>query len=122
MPCVLVIDDDVAVRDMLRAMLKSAGYAVACASDGREGLKLLDTVQPQLVITDLVMPEQEGLETIRAMRERNPDLPIIAISGGLPGQDVDFLPVAGHLGANFTLKKPLLRGELLIAVEQALNN
>ena len=103
---ILVIDDDEAVRYAISRVARQAGFAVALAANGEEGLDLLDRVSPALVITDLIMPEKEGLETIRELRQRRPDLPIIAISGGGRLVGRDFLDVARKLGAQEALAKP----------------
>jgi YesN/AraC family two-component response regulator len=78
----LVIDDDNLVRAALTDMLQTAGFEVVTASNGRLGLELLDTTPVDAIITDILMPEQEGLETIREARQRFPEIRILAISGG----------------------------------------
>ena len=82
MPNILVIEDDVQVRTMLRIMLEEAGYEVQEASDGKEGLSLFRQKHFDLIITDIIMPEKDGMETIIEMRHDYPDVKIIAISGG----------------------------------------
>jgi CheY-like chemotaxis protein len=115
---VLIVDDEDSVRRFLRHALTSAGYAVLEASNGRQALLQL-TVSPavELVITDLVMPEQEGLETIRELRALRPQLKIIAISGALDGS---LLQAVETFGAIKSLPKPIDRDKLLDAVRQAL--
>ena len=81
----LVIDDDNLVRAALTDMLQTAGFEVVTASNGRLGLELLETTPVDAIITDILMPEQEGLETIREARQRFPDIRILAISGGGAG-------------------------------------
>jgi DNA-binding response OmpR family regulator len=107
---VLVIDDDSAFRNMLRQFLERAGYQVTVASNGREGLACFQNQGADLVISDILMPEIEGLETIVALRRMQPALPILAISGGghLFG-NTHPLRAAKKLGARMTLTKPFSR-------------
>ena len=115
---ILLIDDDVQVREMLRQMLERAGYEVVDASSGREGLEHYQAAAIDLIITDILMPDQDGLETIRELRRLAPAAKIIAISGGGQSGLLDLLPIAEKLGAQCTLRKPLRRLELLEAVRQ----
>src|SRR3954466_13840356 len=78
---ILIIEDDERVRRLFSTLLQHAGHQASEARDGREGLALQAECHPDLVITDIVMPGMEGLETISALRRLHPDLPIIAISG-----------------------------------------
>ncbi len=118
MPRVLVIDDDADTRALLEQMLTNAGYEVVLAADGREGVALNRANPADLVITDLYMPTQEGLETITQLRKHFPDVKIIAMSGKTAGATM--LPVAKRLGAVAVLNKPFLANELLAAVQRAL--
>jgi len=113
-----VVDDDSGVRSVLRAMLELAGYEVIVAENGRQALSLLDIAKVDLIITDLVMPEQEGIETIKILRRDYPDLPVVAMSGAFGG---DYLKIAELLGAHFTLAKPLRLEVVLETVRSALN-
>ncbi len=117
---ILVIDDDDRFRSMLEQMLTKAGYEVATAANGHAGLQLQRAAPAALVITDLIMPEKEGMETIMELRRSFPAVRIIAISGGGRHGTQDFLPVAAKLGAARTLAKPFTRDELLEAVRAAL--
>ncbi len=117
---IMVIDDDEQVRLMLRQMLERSGYVVTVAANGKEGLKLFDQGGIDLVITDIVMPEKEGIETIRELAVRAPELKILAMSGGgRIGPDA-YLEVAAHVGASRTLTKPVERDELLACVREML--
>ncbi len=118
---VLIIDDESNVRSMLRRMLHQAGHQVSEASNGAEGIKLYEQDQPDLIITDILMPEKEGIETIIALHRANPDLPIIAISGGGRLGGTDFLCSAQLLGARHTLSKPFRGDQLLSAVSESLS-
>lgn len=117
---ILVADDDAAVRRFLRTVLEGAGYGVSEACDGREAAR--DALDPalDLLIIDLVMPNQEGIETIRELRSRRPNLPILAISGA--GDGVTYLNVAKLLGAGETLPKPISPVTLLSAVRRNLTH
>jgi CheY-like chemotaxis protein len=121
MSSVLVIDDDHEVREMLRKMLERVGYEVVDASNGKEAIKLYRREPKDLIITDLVMPEKEGIETIIELRHDYPDVKIIAISGGGRDGPKNYLNMAASLGAHYTFAKPFDRGELLQAVEELLN-
>lgn len=116
---VLIIDDEEDIRSMVQHMLNRAGYDTASAGDGREGLRILRDKPVDLIITDLIMPGQEGLETIMEVRRLFPATKIIAISGGGHNGVLDFLPIASQLGATRTLAKPFTREQLLGAVREA---
>ncbi len=118
MPRILIIDDDDGLRRMLVQMLVRAGYDVAEASNGRDGLFRLRETSADLVVTDLIMPEQEGLETIMAIRHEFPAMKVVAMSGGARLSGFDFLPAAVGLGALVALKKPFGREEFLAVVEK----
>jgi signal transduction histidine kinase/DNA-binding response OmpR family regulator len=114
---VLVIDDDPAVRGFLRQILAGAGYVVVEAGEGKSGMSKIGSQVVDLVITDLVMPEQEGLETLQRLRVERPNLPVIAISGAFGGS---YLKTARRLGATAALAKPIDPETLLCAVREAL--
>lgn len=113
-----MIDDDEDVRSLLERILTSAGHIVVLAADGREGLEQFRAGPADLVITDLYMPNKEGIETITELRLRLPQLPIIAMSGKPMAGTM--LSIAGHLGAVAILQKPFSQKELLEAVDKAL--
>src|SRR5690349_24914916 len=100
---VLVIDDDRMVRDTLKIILEAAGHEIVLANDGRQGVKAFTEIQPDLVITDILMPEKEGIETIADLRRLRPNLPIVAISGGGRIGNMNFLKLARSFGANHTI-------------------
>jgi len=111
---VLVIDDDGDLRAMLRRTLEANGFDVAVASQGAEGLEEMRRFPADVVVTDLFMPEKEGLETIFEMRQRFPRVKIIAISGGAPWpKAMDYLAVAPDAGADAVLRKPFEGSELI---------
>jgi len=114
---ILIADDDQQVRVMLKMTLERAGYEVIEAEDGNEAVKQFKSGQPDLVVTDIVMPEKEGIETIMEMRALNPDVQIIAISGGGRINPEDYLSWATKFGVKETFIKPVDRDLLLKAVE-----
>lgn len=117
---ILVIDDDDQVRDTVRAILVKAGFEVAVAADGDEGLTLHGANPAHVVISDIIMPGKEGIETIIELRRTCPDLGIIAMSGAMPGGTLDFLEFAAKLGTDRILAKPFSAEILLGAVRDLL--
>jgi DNA-binding response OmpR family regulator len=113
---ILVIDDDEGLRRMLQMSLEEAGYAVTGAEDGKLGMECLSRTPVDLVITDLVMPNKEGLETILEMRKAQPHLKIIAMSGGSRTSPRDNLAMAKNFGAAFVFHKPFSLAEMTKAV------
>ena len=107
MATILVADDDAQIRKLLRTILESNGYQVVEASNGKEAIAAYQTHKPDLVITDIVMPETEGIETIMTLKKKDPAVRIIAISGGGAGAPSSYLQVAQRLGAVQTMEKPL---------------
>jgi DNA-binding response OmpR family regulator len=117
---ILVIDDDKLMCLALAKILASAGYNVVQACDGEEGLKLYRTQHFDLVITDLIMPDKEGIQIIRELRKENSQIRIIAMSAGGRGGATDYLKWARLMGAKQCLSKPIKREDLLAAVEAVL--
>ncbi|MEG3640499.1 response regulator [Magnetococcus sp. PR-3] len=121
MATVLIIDDDMAVRELLRQILEDDGHEVFEASDGLEGVRSYQNRQTDIIITDMLMPEKDGVEVIMELRDFAPTARIIAISGGGRGLDAHFnLRVAEDFGAITTLAKPFTRNEVLGAVQNLL--
>lgn|SRR5512146_1688738 len=112
MATILVIDDDAAVRRVLVRSLAGAGHEIVEAENGSSGLARFREHAPELVITDIVMPQTEGIETIREIRRAAPHVKILAISGSSPPNSVFYLDMAGKLGADVTLMKPIRPAEL----------
>ena len=110
---ILVIDDNPIVLETLARVLEYEGYQIVTASDGERGISVYETEQPDLVITDIIMPEKEGIETIRALLRLNPNAKVIAISGGGRLRNIDFLQMARRVGACETLAKPFDPDELV---------
>lgn len=115
---ILIIDDDEQIRAFLRRVLEAAGYMVSEAPNGQEGLRQFRQTPTALVITDLFMPERDGLEVTMALHRESPTVKIIVLTGG-SGQR-DFLEVAKLLGAHRTMRKPVTIAELLQAVQEEL--
>ena len=116
MSAILVIDDDASVREVVSEMLRLEGHTVTIAENGREAIPLLAANTFDLVITDLIMPEKEGIETISEIRRTNNKIPIVAISGGGRLGPGDYLETARYIGADATLAKPFARQELLATI------
>ena len=116
---ILLIDDDNALREILAMALTEAGHVVTQARDGTEGVDLFRIEPTDLIITDLIMPGREGIETIMVLRREYPALPVIAISGGMTNSEF-YLKLAAGLGARRTLAKPFAFAELLGAVDEVL--
>jgi CheY-like chemotaxis protein len=115
---ILVIDDDPDIRAILELTLKAAGHEVILAADGREGVERYCTSPADLVITDLYMPNRDGLETIRQLRRRFPKVAIIAMSGWVAAGTM--LSMAQELGAVGVLHKPFRAEELIATMTGAL--
>jgi len=120
MALILIIDDETKIREVLRQILERAGYEVMEASDGREGINLYRERQADLIITDIVMPKKDGLETITDLRIEFPGSKIIAISGGGRLDPKPYLELAEGFGADRLLTKPFGHEELLEAVQDLL--
>jgi CheY-like chemotaxis protein len=117
---ILVIDDDEQVLDMLYESLTREGYDVLRASNGEQGLRLYRQEPVDLIITDIIMPEKEGIETIIELRKDFPDVKIIAMSGGGRIGKKDYLHLAKIFGVQRTFKKPVAREQLLDAIKTLL--
>lgn len=117
---ILIIEDDDLLRNLLTRFLSKHGYQTESAEDGEKGLLCLKETVFDLIITDIIMPGKEGIETIQEIRSILKDLPIIAISGGGRMSADSYLPLAEMLGANCTLAKPFRNEELLNKVRELL--
>ena len=114
---VLLIDDDDLFREVTRLMLESGGHQVVEAKDGRDGLALFQNQPFDAVVTDLIMPQDEGIVTIRNIRALNKTVRIVAMSGSARMPGVDFLKMAARLGATHAIAKPFEKEELLTCIE-----
>jgi two-component system, chemotaxis family, chemotaxis protein CheY len=115
---ILVVDDDARLREATRAVLELEGHEVVEASDGGEALRLQSAQPMDVVVCDMFMPRQDGIETIRAFRRDFPNLKIIAVSGGGFFGAVDVLKMARLIGATEILSKPFSRVSLVGAVDR----
>jgi CheY-like chemotaxis protein len=123
MPSVLVIDDEEQVRRLIRDTLEEAGYDVQEARDGKDGLERYRTKPADLVIMDILMPGQDGLESIMTLRREFPASRVIAMTGGSDMIGIlNFLDVAKMLGASRTLQKPFEMQTLVDAVAAELTH
>jgi DNA-binding response OmpR family regulator len=118
---ILVIDDDEIVNEMIVQLLIDEGYQAEGARDGAIGMKLFTTKTFDLIVTDIIMPEKEGIETILGIRAKNKTIPIIAISGGGKNGPDEYLSLAQIIGANYIFKKPFINGKFLEAIKICLN-
>ena len=117
---IVLIEDNVGLRTILAEHLALAGHTVIEAADGREGLDRFRWVGADLVVTDIVMPETEGMEVLRELRSARPPVPVIAISGGGLGSGKDYLAMATVLGAAKVLLKPFPSAVLIAAIAELL--
>jgi len=127
MASILIIDDEEDIRDALQMVLESAGHDVKVASNGNEGVELQRKTPADLIITDIIMPEKDGVTTIKEIRDEFPGIRIIAISGGGGVQPVEYVPeaitttaylaAAKEAGADRVFTKPFEREDLIQAVE-----
>jgi YesN/AraC family two-component response regulator len=117
---ILIIDDEPQLLNMLGQTLEREGYGIVKASNGKEGIKLYRENPIDLIVTDIIMPEKEGIETIFELKKDFPDIKIIAISGGGRIEPEEYLDIAKKMGAQRTLAKPVTREDLLNAVRELL--
>ena len=117
---VVVIDDNPAILDILSKVLTREGHEVVVAADGAAGEARVAEAPTDLVVTDIIMPNREGLETIIELKRRQPDLRIIAMSGGGRMRKLDVLEMAQRIGADRVIEKPLERAVFLAAVRELL--
>jgi two-component system alkaline phosphatase synthesis response regulator PhoP len=108
---ILVVDDDESIRNLYQHVLTRDGFEVHTALNGLEAIELAATILPSLIILDLIMPEQEGIETLLQLHSKQPDIPVITISGAIGANE--YLHVSSLLGAKFALQKPI-RPEMLV--------
>lgn len=118
---ILIIDDDELMRTTLEAILGTAGYETATAANGRRGLDWLEQNSVDIVITDIYMPEQEGIETIIELRQNYPSIKVVAISGGGEAGTPSMLEFAEKLGAMRALHKPFTVDQVIGLVKELLD-
>ncbi|MBC8317568.1 MAG: response regulator [Desulfobulbaceae bacterium] len=117
---ILVIDDEESIRILLKKILEREGHSVAMAPNGKVGLEMQSQQAADVVITDIFMPEKEGMEVIMELRRNFPEVKIVAMSGGDRKGNMDFLGMTEKLGAHKTLKKPFTLNDVLEVVQSVL--
>ncbi|OEU65264.1 MAG: response regulator receiver protein [Desulfovibrio sp. S3730MH75] len=122
MPRILVVDDDPISRQILRAMLEKEGHTISEAEDGVKAINNYDKDRIDLVITDIFMPEKEGVQTVRELMKENPDVKIIAVSGGSSSANYDSLDWVKMFGVKHTFTKPFNSKEIIAAIDELLSN
>ena len=120
MATILIMDDEEAILGFLKQRLMGEGFNVLTASDGKEGMNLFNDNQVDLVITDILMPGQDGFKTIMELKKISPNIKIIAMSGGGHGNPKYYLDTARSSGAKYTIEKPFKTSELVEAVHELL--
>ncbi len=118
---ILVIDDEPSILILLKKILEREGYDVLTASNGKEGMALFHAHPVNLVVTDLIMPEKEGIEVIMELKRNHPAVPVIAISGGGVNSSESYLTIAREVGAHVVLKKPVPKEVFIQAIEHLLS-
>ena len=118
----MIVDDDPMIREMLTQAFKNENYDVIDAPDGKTALNKFSTENVDVVITDIIMPDMEGIETIRELRKIKPDAKIIAFSGGGSISPEGYLKIASSMGAQYTFQKPISIKELSEAVKDLLDS
>ena len=121
MPRVLIIEDEAELREMIKTTLIRRKYTVMEASNGKEALLHFKPSMTDLVVTDLIMPEEDGLKVIIKLKELKPSLKIIAISGGGKAGPGGYLNLAKALGAHTVISKPFSINDLIVKIEELLD-
>ena len=115
---ILIVDDNVEYLEVLYEYLVGCGYDVSQSSNGKDALNKFSDYRPDIVVTDIVMPGTDGIELLLKLREINPEVKIIVMSGGNKGHGKTYLHLAKELGANSILNKPFKLAELLEQIEK----
>jgi CheY-like chemotaxis protein len=121
MPGILIVEDDKDLREMLKTSLSKRKYTVLEASDGKEAILRFKPGITDLVITDLIMPDEDGLKVIMKIKQIKPEIKIIAISGGGKAGPGNYLNIARALGADLVLSKPFSLNDLVSKIDSLLN-
>ncbi len=114
---ILLVEDDDLVRDMLAQVLKRAAHEVECAAHGDEATELLQKIEPDIMITDIIMPKKSGISLISEVKNKHPNMEIIAISGGGRLDPTGYLDLSESLGAAVSFEKPVDKAALLMAID-----
>lgn len=118
---ILLVEDDNLVRDMLTQVLQRASHTVVCAVDGEEATQFLRTDTPDIMVTDIIMPKKSGITLISEVKNRHPNMEIIAISGGGRLDPTGYLDLSESLGASVSFEKPIDNTALLMAIDLLLH-
>jgi DNA-binding NtrC family response regulator len=119
---ILLVEDDELVRDMLTQILQRASHEVICAANGEEATECLKTTSPDIMVTDIIMPKKSGITLISEVKNRHPNLDIIAISGGGRIDPTGYLDLSESLGASVSFEKPIDNNALLMAIDLLLHS
>ncbi|HLB43439.1 MAG TPA: response regulator [Gammaproteobacteria bacterium] len=119
---ILLVEDDDLVRDMLTQVLQRASHTVLCASNGEEATQHLQQEKPDIMVTDIIMPKKSGITLISEVKNRHPNLEIIAISGGGRLDPMGYLDLSESLGASVSFEKPIDNNALLMAIDLLLHS
>lgn len=122
LPHILVIDDDELIRSLVKEVLSRNNYQIDEAENGKVGLQKCKSQEYDLIITDIVMPEMEGISLIQKLNEFHQGIPVIAMTGNAHGRMEEFLELSQQLGANAVLAKPLQIDEIISTVDSLLKN
>lgn len=115
---ILVVDDDEMMREFVKELLEINNFIITQAENGKAGLKAFREETPDLVITDIIMPEMEGISFIRELRNINSEIPIIAMTGNIHGRAEEYLELSSQLGANEVLEKPIKSEDFLQSINK----
>ena len=115
---ILVVDDEVSITEMMQFVLEDQGYDITTAGNGKEGLERIQAQKPDLIITDISMPDMEGIEFLRELKRNGIGIPVIVMSGNIIGRK--FLESARRFGAKGSVLKPFSKAQLLQEVERCL--
>ncbi|RDI46025.1 response regulator [Aquicella lusitana] len=118
---ILLVEDDELVRDMLMQVLQRASHTVLCAANGEEATEYLQKDKPDIMVTDIIMPKKSGITLISEVKNRHPNLEIIAISGGGRLDPTGYLDLSESLGASVSFEKPIDNTALLMAIDLLLH-
>lgn len=118
---ILLVEDDDLVRDMLTQVLQRASHEVMCATNGEEAMEHLKEIKPDIMVTDIIMPKKSGITLISEVRNRHPNMEIIAISGGGRLDPTGYLDLSETLGASVSFEKPIDNNALLMAIDLLLH-
>lgn len=117
MATILLVEDDDLVRDMLAQMLERASHTLITATNGEEAVEMLKNTEPDIMITDIIMPKKSGITLISEVKNKHPDMEIIAISGGGRLDPTGYLDLSESIGATVSFEKPVDKLALLMAID-----